>query len=191
DFHEAAFDGDAAGAVLDAFEAVELSPCVYVSRPDVDVVVGDAPSTNPDHLAFIGPWLGRGDLRHVVAEDTVFCIGIAGCDPRRLAEARDAVGTLAEAVVTRDVVLGGATLMVRPRGISKWAGVVAFCRRHGLDPDRVLAVGDGENDVELLRGASVACVVRDGCESALALADHLLDPPGRGGWADILAWTGI
>jgi hydroxymethylpyrimidine pyrophosphatase-like HAD family hydrolase len=92
--------------------------------------------------------------------------------------------------VTRDIIVGGMTLTVRPPGISKWQGVLAWCADQGLDPDRVLAVGDGQNDVELLEAARVACVVADGCDAALALADHVLDPADAGGWAAVLDQVG-
>jgi HAD superfamily hydrolase (TIGR01484 family) len=186
-FHEAAFARADAVAVLTAFEAAGVSPCVYVDRADVDVVVGDAPSTHPRHLEFIGPWLARADLHAVVASERVFSIGVAGRDPHMLDGVAARVGGSGETAVTRDLVLGGATLMVRPRGVSKWAGVVAFCTRQGLDPARVLAVGDGENDVELLEAAAVSCVVSDGCDAALALADHVIEPAGAGGWSTILS----
>ena len=63
---------------------------------------------------------------------------------------------------------------------------MAFCRERDLDPDRVLAVGDGANDVELLEAAKVACAVAGGHAAALALADHVIDPPAAGGWAALL-----
>ncbi|HKO83530.1 MAG TPA: HAD hydrolase family protein, partial [Actinomycetota bacterium] len=70
--------------------------------------------------------------------------------------------------------------------VSKWSGVLAFCKDQGLDPGRVLAVGDGANDVELLGAASIACVVAGGAPDALRHADHIIEPPGIGGWAAIL-----
>ena len=57
---------EAAGQVLEAFAAAGLSPCVYVDRPGVDLVVGDHPSTHPDHLARARPWVAVDDLAHVV-----------------------------------------------------------------------------------------------------------------------------
>ncbi|HEY8339499.1 MAG TPA: HAD family hydrolase [Egibacteraceae bacterium] len=185
-FHTRALPPDRAAAVLEAFRSVGLEPCVYVERGDVDVVIGDAPSTSPAHLEMIAPWARRDDLDAVVASEPVFAMGVAGCDPEPLAAVAAAVGDAATAVPTRDVVLGGATLIVRPPGVSKWDGVLSFCADQGLDPDKVLAVGDGENDLELLRGARVACVVSDGCEPALALADHVIDPASDGGWSAIL-----
>lgn len=185
-FHRAAFRTEDAAAVLTAFEDADLSPCLYVDRPDADVVVGAAPSTRPEHLAHIGPWLARDDLWRTVESEDVLAIGLVGHPRRRLDPVHASVARHAEAAVTRDFFFGEATLIARPRGISKWNGVLAFCAAHDLDSSRVLALGDGENDVELLTHASVACVVRDGCEQALALADHVIEPASAGGWCAVL-----
>lgn len=185
-FHEAGFAPADAVRVLDAFESAGLSPCAYVSRPDADVVVGPQPSSSPRHLDFVGRWLAFGDVREVAQSEHVLAFGIVGRDLASLWEVAATVGEVAQAVVARDPFFGGATLMVRPPGISKWEGVLAFCEEQGLDADRVLALGDGENDVELLTGAAVAVVVRDGCEAALALADHVIEPAATGGWGAVL-----
>lgn len=185
-FHRAPFAAADAAAVLAAFEANDLSPCLYVDRRDADVVVGEVPSTRPEHLAHIGPWLARDDLWRAVETDDVLAIGIVGHPRARLDQVHRAIRAHAEAAVTRDFFFGDATLIARPVGISKWEGVAAYCATYGLDSSSVLAVGDGENDVELLARASVACVVSDGCDQALALADHVIEPAATGGWCAVL-----
>jgi len=185
-FHESVFDRSQAEAVLAAFLDHDVEPCVYVDLPGVEVVVGERPSTSPRHLQRIGDYLARDDLARVVAQERVFSFGVAAGDPAALAAIlrRCAVG--ADGTVTRDLLHGGATLMVHAKGVNKWAGVLAWCAVEGLDPQRVLAVGDGENDIELLSAAAVACVVRDGSDAALALADHVIEPAGEGGWSAIV-----
>lgn len=185
-FHRAPFDTDAAADVLNAFAAEGLSPCLYVDRDDADVIVGPTPSTHPQHLAHLGTWAVPQDPWEAVAEHQILGIGVVGQQRVPLERVAQQVGTRGEAAVVRDLYFGGATLIVRPPGISKWQGVEAFCRARGIDASNVLAVGDGENDLELLTNARVACVVSDGCEPALALADHVLDPAAAGGWAAIL-----
>jgi len=187
-FHRRCFAPDVAAAALQAFAVERLSPCVYVERPDADVVVGPDPSTHPRHVEMIGEWLGHDDLAGVVTRDPVYAFGVVGRDRdvlQGVAE-RIAASTTAHALVTRDVFFGGATLMVRPQGINKWEGVLSFCADRGLDSAHVLALGDGENDLELLTGARVSCVVSDGCDAALALADHVIDPAHDGGWCRVL-----
>ena len=185
-FHRAPFEPHAAAAVLAGFERCGVSPCLYVDRATADVVVGERPSTHPQHLAHIGSWLARDDLWNAVHHDDVLAIGVVGCDERVLREVSAAIAGLAEAAVVRDFMFGEATLIARPLGISKWQGVEAYCAQQGLDSRRVLALGDGENDIELLTAAAVACVVADGCDAALALADHVIEPAAAGGWCAVL-----
>lgn len=186
-FHRAAFTPGQAARVLDSCDRLGLEPCAYVERPDAEVVAGPRPSTHPRHLENLEPLLARtGDLRRLVAREPVLMFAVAGGDPdpfHRVAAGLDPRD--AAVAVTRDVVYGGFTLTVRPPGISKWDGVLAWCRDQGLDADRVLAIGDGQNDVELLSGAAVACAIADGCDEVLALAHHVLDPPSAGGWSAV------
>ena len=80
-----------------------------------------------------------------------------------------------------------ATLItVAPTGLSKWAGVVAYCSRAGLDPERVLAIGDGPNDRELLTRAAVAVIPEDADETLRGAGHHVVGSARTGGWAEIL-----
>jgi hydroxymethylpyrimidine pyrophosphatase-like HAD family hydrolase len=187
-FHRVAFSPQAASTVLDAFAAGGFQPCLHVERPGVDIVVGDRPSTDPRHLARAAPWVARDDLGRTVRSDAVLSFSVVGGDAAALGQVAFAIvaAGVGAASVTPDLLYGGSTLQVRPVGVSKWSGVLAFCGDQGLDSSRVLAVGDGANDVELLRGASIACAVAGGSPDALSHADHIIDPPASGGWAAIL-----
>ena len=77
-FHQIAFPPAAARQVLHAFAAAGLSPCVYVDRPGVDLVVGEAPSTHPGHLARARPWVATDDLARVVATEPVYAFAVVG-----------------------------------------------------------------------------------------------------------------
>ncbi|RYJ00764.1 MAG: HAD family phosphatase, partial [Actinomycetales bacterium] len=46
-----------------------------------------------------------------------------------------------------------AWLDIAPDGVSKASGLDVLCGRFGIDPADVLAVGDGNNDLEMLRWA--------------------------------------
>lgn len=186
-FHRAAFDPADAHVVLEAFTARGISPCLYVDREDAEVVVGAGPSTHPRHLENIGPWLEReDDLHAVVAREPVLMFAVVGGASDTLDGVARDVAASGQATVTRDVIYGSSTLTVRAPGISKWDGVLTWCASQGMDPARVLAVGDGYNDLELLGSARVACVVSDGCDEALALASHVIEPACDGGWAAVL-----
>jgi len=185
-FHDAVFSADEAIAVLAAFRRAGLEPAVYVDRPTVEVVVGPRPSTHQLHLDYVGQGLHRGDLDATVREEPVYAFAVMGGETAAVHAAAREVGTFGVPWVTDGLVLPGTHVSVRPPGVSKWAGVLSWCADQGIDPTRVLAVGDGENDVELLAGASVAVVVSDGCDAALALADHVIDPATSGGWGTVL-----
>ena len=186
-FHRMAFPPAAARSVLAAFAAADLGPCVYVERPGVDLVVDGNPSTHPQHLARAFPWADRADLPAVVASEPVLAFTVVGHpDRRRLEPVLEAVGAAGSGSIVHDLLYGGYTLQVRPPGVSKWSGVLAFCADRGLDPTRVLAIGDGANDVELLEAAAVPCTVATAAPAALARARHVLDPPTTGGWAAVV-----
>jgi hydroxymethylpyrimidine pyrophosphatase-like HAD family hydrolase len=186
-FHRIAFPTEAARDVLAAFAAADLSPCVYVDRPGVDLVVDGHPTTHPLHLARAFPWADRADLPAVVDSEPVFAFTVVGHpDRHRLEPVLEAIGAAGSGSIVHDLVYGGCTLQVRPPGVSKWSGVLAFCADRGLDPTRVLAIGDGANDVELLEAAAIPCTVATAAPAALARARHVLDPPTTGGWAAVL-----
>ena len=192
-FHTTVFAPEDAARVLDAFLAAGLSPSLFVERPGVDMINGPHPDTHPKHLARNRAWAVCDDLERVVRTEPVHAISVVGGDAARLAEVAAAIGGAGSASVTRDLLYGGHTLQVRPPGTSKWSGVLAFCRARGLDPRRVLAVGDGDRDgggVEQLDAAAVPVAVASGSASALAHARHVIDGPASGGWAAILDLLG-
>lgn len=185
-FHRHDFDPDDAAAVLAAFLDEDVEPVVYVEEGDVETLIGQRPSTHPEHLRRLGPAALRCDLELAVRSHRILSFGVIGGDPARLERIAARLDGIAQPTITRDLVFGGATLMVPPRGIDKWEGVVAWCARRGLDVTRVLAIGDGTNDLGLLRRAAVACSVADGSPDALDACDHILPPPHLGGWSGIL-----
>jgi hydroxymethylpyrimidine pyrophosphatase-like HAD family hydrolase len=189
-FHQVAFPAAAAVKVLEVFGDAGLSPCVYVDRPGVDLVVGDHPSTNPGHLARARPWVATDDLDRVVGDEPVYTFAVVGRPAALLEPVLREVGAAGSASVVPDLIYGGFTLQVRPPDISKWSGVLAYCAEQGIDPARVLAVGDGANDLELLDGAAVACAVATATPDVLARADHVIGPPSSGGWAAVLDLVG-
>ena len=185
-FHHHHYDADVAAHVLEAFRSAGLEPCIYVEHVDIEVYVGARPSTNPGHLASFGPRAVPADLDEIVATVPVLGFGVIGHPLEPLMQVVSAIGTDAETHLSDDSLWGGDTLTVAPPGLSKWAGVLAYCDRAGVDSGRVLAIGDGPNDRELLTHAAVAVVPESAFPDALALADHLVPPPDDGGWAKVL-----
>jgi hypothetical protein len=186
-FHCSPFAADAAARVLAGFVRAGLEPCVYVDHPDVEAYLGRRPSTHPQHRARLQPTAAPGDLRRVCAQVPVLAFGIIGIPHGRLLPAVAQLQPDAEVHLDRSLDHPGmASLTVAPRWQSKWDGVLAYCRRHGIDPGGVAAVGDGPNDVELLSNAAVSLVPEPAHPAALEHADRVIASPLDGGWADVL-----
>lgn len=186
-FHRAPFAPEEATAVLARFRSVGLAPVIYVDHPRLDAFLAPEPSTHPTHVQMLGDSAGVDDLERVVAEEAVLGFGMIGVAHRDGVAAEEAVGPVAEVHLDRSLDFGGmASLTVAPRGQSKWDGVLAYCAVHGLAPDRVLALADGPNDLELLDAAAVSLVPEVAHPEALARADHVIPPAADGGWAAVL-----
>jgi len=189
-FHRAPFPTADALAVHDAFAAVGLSPVVYVDHPRYDVFLSQEPDTHPGHVESLGDTAGRAGehgLRATVAAEAVLGFSMIGVPFSAAEAAFEAVGPVAEAHLDRSIDWPGtASLTVAPRDQSKWDGVLAYCAQHDLDPTRVLALGDGPNDVELLTGAAVRLVPAVAHPAALDLATEVIPAATEGGWAAVL-----
>lgn len=186
-FHRAAYPREEAIAVLAAFQGVGLEPVVYVDHPTIDVFLAPQPSTNPDHVAQLGTTAATDDLARVVAEEAVLGFSMIGVPWADGEAAAAAVGDRAEVHIDRSLDYEGtASMTVAPKGQSKWDGVLAFCAAHDLDPDRVLALADGPNDIELLDNAAVRLVPAVAHPVALERADHVIPAAADGGWAQVL-----
>lgn len=62
-------------------------------------------------------------------------------------------------------------LEIVPFGTSKGSGVRMLLDHFGASPNEVMAIGDGENDVEMLELASLGVALSNGSEKAKAAAD--------------------
>jgi hypothetical protein len=183
-FHAVAFEVDEGLAALDAFMANGLAPCVYVDEPDVDVVLPPAPSTNPGHVAYLAPVARTdGDLAGVVRERalgfSVLGHPKAGLEP--VTAALDAAGLAYD--LAPEPQWPGWSLNVMPPGVSKWVGVLAYCEAAGASADAVLAIGDGTNDLPMLRAAARPVVIAGSRAAAFLPEAEAVPPPERDGWA--------
>lgn len=58
-------------------------------------------------------------------------------------------------------------------GVDKWTMIEFYCREHGHAPDRVVAIGDGLNDVGMLRAAGLGIAMQNADSDVQAAADEL------------------
>ena len=54
--------------------------------------------------------------------------------------------------------------------VNNGVALKALAESMGIAPDEILALGDGENDVEMLRYAGIGCAVNNACTAANAAA---------------------
>jgi hydroxymethylpyrimidine pyrophosphatase-like HAD family hydrolase len=192
-FHTHAFSPAVAAQVLEILDELDVSPCIHVDAPGRDIVLGEHPFTHPDYVRRISSLVREEDPWTAVRTLRVLAFTMLGGEHsmvRDLAAQVTARAPVAAATST-DRTYGGLHLSFRPFGVTKWSGVLAYCIARGLRSDRVLAIGDADNDVELLQEARIALAVADGTEAALAHADHVLAPASEGGWAEIAGLLGL
>lgn len=84
---------------------------------------------------------------------------------------------------TEFVVGWTAWLDLTPVGVSKASGLEWVTRQLGLTSADVLAIGDGRNDIEMLRWAGRGVAMGQAVEEVRAVADHVTDPVDRCGAA--------
>jgi hydroxymethylpyrimidine pyrophosphatase-like HAD family hydrolase len=187
-FHAVEFAAAEAERALAAFTANALRPCVYVLERDVDVVLPPDASTHPEHQASLAGVIRVGDPAATIAAQPVFAFSVLGRPEGLLRPVADALAAagfgfdLAPEPVWPD---WGLTVMAP--GVSKWAGVRSYCTVAGLSPHDVLAVGDGSNDVPLLREAAWPLTVATSRAAALLPDAPTIPPPALDGWAEIPA----
>jgi hypothetical protein len=188
-FHQCVFDPVDALAVLDVFERHGVTPGANFETQEWDVVSGPVPSSGEPYVVWAGSHLRLvDDLRSMVAALPVYAFSVVACPEEAVLRAvRDelaAAGGVGMVNVFQDKVFGGWTLDSAPKGVDKWSGVEAYCRYRALDPAAVLAIGDGDNDVELFERAGHACAMSHATARAKAAA-HVTLSDGMDGWAQL------
>lgn len=82
------------------------------------------------------------------------------------------------------------TLEVLPEGASKAAGLKALLEAEGVDPRRVLAVGDGENDIEMMEMVGIPIAMGNAVpklkEAVARLGGHVTAPNDQSGCAQAI-----
>ena len=189
-FHQHSFDPAHAAVALDVFTRHGVTPNASFESDEWDVVSGPVPSSGDPYLAWAASQLKLvDDLSTLVASRPVFAYSVVACpEADGLHAIRDELSGAAGigmVNVFADNVFGGWTLDCAPGGVNKWSGVEAYCRYGGIDPGAVLAIGDGDNDVELLQRAARSCAMSHATEKAKAAAQVTLTG-GLDGWGQLL-----
>jgi hydroxymethylpyrimidine pyrophosphatase-like HAD family hydrolase len=91
------------------------------------------------------------------------------------------VRTIADLGLELEVGLNRDSIMILPPDVDKAFGLRAALAQLGEDRRHTVAVGDGENDVALLRAAGVGVAVENAVEELKAEADIVLTAPAGDG----------
>ncbi|MGO3797605.1 MAG: HAD family hydrolase [Pauljensenia sp.] len=86
---------------------------------------------------------------------------------------------------------GGLTGELLPLGVDKGVGLLLATRLLGVDPADTVAIGDSENDLEMLEAAGTAVAMGNARESVKALADMVTGPVDEGGLAHAFQELGL
>ena len=90
--------------------------------------------------------------------------------------------------VTESAAVNSAThlLEVFSPEVNKWTMVAEYCRRNGIDPSRVMAIGDGINDVQLIGNAGLGIAMANADQPVLDVAAHVTGHHDEDGFADAI-----
>lgn len=152
------FDDPRVEALLSELDAVVAENGAVVHHAEDGALVVMHADFAERARAALGPLADRFAWGHVV-----------GSGPRELSG--DASALLAARKVEHAVEYNVDEVMLLPPGVDKATGAAACVARWGLRSADVWAIGDGENDVALLRWAGVGAAPANASPSAQAAAD--------------------
>lgn len=80
---------------------------------------------------------------------------------------------------------------IMPKDGDKAKGILAMLEYYDLQPENVLALGDGLNDVEMLQFSGISIAMGNARPEVKAVADYVTDHIDDDGWANALKHYGI
>jgi len=83
---------------------------------------------------------------------------------------------------------GGGYYDICPEGVNKWTGILPVLDYIGLTPHEIAAVGDYDNDIEMLQGAGFAVAMGNGPDRVKAYADYVTGHIDDGGALEAVKW---
>lgn len=186
-------------AYLGVYREQGLTPMLFTDRArgGALLVEGEPAPENTRLARYLGVRRreGEGELRQVAdlaAELGADPLALATIDsPPRIAPAREAMVALAmpgSRVAVQGLVGRGGHgpaqfLEVFHRDASKEKGFAAWCALRGVPLAETAAIGDGRNDLELLREVGLGIAMGNGSAELRAAADHVAPPHDQDGLA--------
>lgn len=184
-FHTHPFSAEDAGHIVEALAGVEISPVVYTAD---GLVRGSLnASTSRRHRDGFGADYVVEEPSTSVATSSILSFTMIGMSRAEVEPAIAALdGVAADVMLYEDHLYRAWSVHIQPAEISKWDGIQSYLAYAGLNPKRIVAIGDGTNDLEMLVNADVSLGVSGGHAEVLDVVDHVVPPPDEGGWRLVL-----
>lgn len=179
--------------IVEAFDRSGLEPILYIDHPEQDMVVGPSPSAGKEFLARAPGVRSASSLVGAVTDSITLGFGAFGFPRSVLQPIADHINEteLATAIIGVSYLEGDHGLMIQAHRVDKQTGIAAWCSRNDVDLSRVAAVGDADNDIEMLKAAAIAIVPSNASEHIQSLADVVIPPNDEGGWEQIADIVGM
>jgi Cof subfamily protein (haloacid dehalogenase superfamily) len=158
-------------------------PFIAYNRDGLLTPVNDAYNENiyrkygePDPH-FVGPMVGRARELHI----NKLLIGDKEDLPARRVDLQRRIGH--EATILQAI---PEYVEIMPQGVTKGAGVSWLLERLEIAPQALLAIGDGENDIEMLKMAGIGVAVGNAAAAVRAAADAVVSSNDNAAVAEAL-----
>ena len=180
-------------AVLQTFRDGDLEPVVYIDHSTTDMLVGPGGAAGEEYLSKTVGYTHVDSLDEAMPEQSVIGFGAFGFDYELLEPIAATINDtgLATAIIGLSLFEGKHGLMIQGHMVDKQTAIEAWCARNDIDQTRLAVVGDGHNDIEMLRNAHIAIVPSNAAPEILELADATIAPNEEGGWEQIPEIIGL
>lgn len=187
-FHQSTFDPAALGTVAQVLSSHDLAPIAYLS--DTRALAIEGVTTSEKHLGTLEADLHWATYDDLVDRTDVLGMSMLGIDWDLVNPALPALQALPglEVAAFGDHLYPPCSVMLAPDGIDKTVGIRAYLDYTGLQPSRIIALGDAGNDLQMMAMADFAIAVDNGDPRVIELADTTIRPPQHGGWAAVIGY---
>jgi hydroxymethylpyrimidine pyrophosphatase-like HAD family hydrolase len=100
--------------------------------------------------------------------------------------AGDARKLIADQSLPYHIIANKGAAMILPEGVDKASGLRDVLQRAGIPPADVIAVGDAENDLDMLQLAGLGVAVQNAIDPLKAIADLVTTHPNGAGVAELI-----
>jgi Cof subfamily protein (haloacid dehalogenase superfamily) len=155
------------------------SPLVYVDEAPVDFYFEPPQRAHPHQAEYLRDHGGSGEERASLDTpppgEIVLISTMADRSSLVTLEVamRSALGSRALVHRLSNKNYHGDILEVVSPLAGKWAGVLDVCEREGIDPADVMAIGDDQNDAELIERAGLGVAMGNAADAVKAVAQHV------------------